>query len=193
MGVWMFGAPSFTADIHSAKTNLALSSSLPSVLKSQTLSQTKTVRRSRPESEAYGRSILSWDLYQKKTFYCSFNPWMPVARWHPSEWFRGWVMLGLQAVKVLLCSTMLILTGKGMFFFVVVVERVRNKSNPGSTWDSNQDLLNTSQTHLALSHLDPGKKWKTSYTSSNARRLIQTPTDLLVSLAFPLRRPGSPL
>ena len=32
------------------------------------------------------------------------------------------------------------------------------KTNLGSSWDSNQDLLNTSQMHLPLSHLDPWQR-----------------------------------
>ena len=43
----------------------------------------------------------------------------------------------------------------------VFVERVRNKStekNLGSSWDSNVDLLNTSQTLLPLCHSDPWQR-----------------------------------
>ena len=42
-----------------------------------------------------------------------------------------------------------------------------------------KDLLNTSQTFLPLSHLDPWKEWKTSHNiiSTLPRDLSQVPTD----------------
>ena len=75
-----------------------------------------------------------------------------------------------------------------MFFvvvvvLVVVVERVRNKSmktNLGSSWDSNKDLLNISQTNLPLSHLDPWQEVENKLHKQQCQKAPPNPNGFLL-------------